>query len=104
MSPLIRRLAPGALLMACALLLAAPPVQARENPIAGAAGSWFEVLAHQVAQWAAGWLTPVHNVAAGQVARSKRSPASLRPPVSVECGGPVDPDGRCLGTALSSPR
>ncbi len=103
MSPLIRRLVPGALLVACALLLAAPPAQARESSIAGAAGCWFEVLAHQVAQWAAGWLAPAHDAAAGQVAHSKRSPASPRPPVSVDCGTAVDPDGRCLSAAVPGP-
>ena len=103
MSPLIRRFAPGALLVACALLLAAPPAQALENPTAAAAGGWFEVLAHQVAQWAAGWFMPAHAAAAGQVARSKRSAARPRPQVSIDCGGPVDPNGQCLGSALGLP-
>jgi hypothetical protein len=99
MSPLIRRLAPSVLLLACALLLGVPPAQARENPTAGA-GGWFEVLAHQVAQWAAGWLLPAHGAVAGQVGPLNRPSASPRPPASVDCGGPVDPNGRCLSAAL----
>jgi hypothetical protein len=113
MSHPIRRLTLGALLLACALTLAAPPAEARESPVGAGAPSWLEAVAQQVAQWAAGWWLPAHGAGGGQAARPStrsRPPASVncgglvdpngrclpRPPVSVNCGGLVDPDGRCL--------
>jgi hypothetical protein len=98
----IRRLAPSALLLACALLLTAPPALARENPSTGTAGGWFEVAAQQLVQWAAGWLMPAYGSATGQVVPAKRPSARPRPPVSVDCGTAVDPNG-CLAPALGVP-
>jgi hypothetical protein len=93
MSHPIRRLTLGALLLACALTLAAPPAEARESPAGAGAPSWLAAVAQQVAQWAAGWWLPAHGAAGGQAARPSLRP---RPPVSLDCGIQIDPNGRCL--------
>jgi hypothetical protein len=79
-----RRLAPIALLLGLALFLAVAPVQARESPAPG----WFSSLTHQLVQWTAGWWGW-----AGQATNRPLSPAGPRPPVTVDCGGVINPDG-----------
>jgi hypothetical protein len=79
-----RRLAPIALLLGLALLLAVAPAQARESPSSG----WFSSLTHQLMQWTAGWWGW-----AGQAPNRPLSPAGPRPPVTVDCGGVINPDG-----------
>jgi hypothetical protein len=96
MPRLSRRLA-LTLLLSVSLALAAPSVQARELTPVG----WFDALVHQVAQWTAGWWTlPAHGAATvGQV----KSPAAKgRPPIRVDCGVLIDPNGHCLSAAPPS--
>jgi hypothetical protein len=78
------RLAPTALLLGLALLLAVAPAQARESPASG----WFSSLTHQLMQWTAGWWG-----LGGQATNRPISHAGPRPPVTVDCGGIIDPDG-----------
>lgn len=84
MSRTFRRLVPIALLLALALILAAP-AQARENPAAGWLGAW----AQHFAQWTAGWF------AAPVQPKSRPLPNKPRPPATVDCGPEVDPNGAC---------
>jgi len=79
-----RRLAPTALLSGLVLLLAVAPAQARESPSSG----WFSTLTDQLMQWTAGWW----GVAAPATNRPL-SPTGPRPPVTVECGPEIEPDG-----------
>jgi hypothetical protein len=79
-----RRLAPTALLLGLALLLAVAPAQARESPSSG----WFSALTHQLMQWTAGWWG-----LAGQATNRPLSPTGPRPPVTVDCGISINPDG-----------
>ncbi len=81
-----RRLAPIALFLGLALLLAVAPAQARENP---APGGWFSSLTHQLMQWTAGWW----GWAGQQAPNRPLSPTGPRPPVTVDCGGSILPDG-----------
>jgi hypothetical protein len=92
MSRLPRRLALTVLLLGgLALALAPPPAQARELAPPG----WLDALAHQLAQWTAGWSSPPATCAAARQSRSHPAKGP-RPPITIECGGPVDPDGHCL--------
>jgi hypothetical protein len=79
-----RRLAPTALLLGLALLLAVAPAQAREGPTPG----WFSSLTHQLMQWTAGWWGWT-----GQGTNRSLSPTRPRPPVTVDCGAAIYPDG-----------
>jgi hypothetical protein len=79
-----RRLAPTAFFLGLALLLAVVPAQARESPSSG----WFSVLTHQLVQWTAVWWG-----AAGPATNRPLSPTGPRPPVTVDCGPDVDPNG-----------
>ncbi len=84
MSRTTRRLAPTALLLGLALFLAVAPAQARESPSSG----WFSALTHQLVQWTAGWWE-----LAGPATNRPLSPTHPRPPVTVDCGVSIDPDG-----------
>ena len=84
MSRTTRRLAQTALLLGLALFLAVAPAQARESPTPG----WFTSLTHQLMQWTAGWWG-----LAGQATNRPLSPTGPRPPVTVDCGGSILPDG-----------
>jgi len=79
-----RRLAPIALFLGLALLLAVAPAQARESPSPG----WFSALTDQLVQWTAGWWGWV-----GQATNRPLSPTGPRPPVTVDCGPEIDPGG-----------
>jgi hypothetical protein len=90
-----RRLAPTALLLSLALLLAVAPAQARESPSSG----WFSALTHQLMQWTAGWW----GLPSGQATNRPLSPASPRPPVTVDCGIEINPNGGCLHAIVIGP-
>ena len=79
-----RRLAPTALLLGLTLFLAVAPAQARESPAPG----WFSALTHQLVQWTAGWWG-----LADPATNRPLSPTGPRPPVTVDCGGTINPDG-----------
>ena len=89
-----RRLAPTALLLALALLLAAAPAQARESPSSG----WFTALTHQLMQWTAGWWGWP-----GQAAKRPLSPTGPRRPVTVDCGPEINPNGGCSSGIVIGP-
>jgi hypothetical protein len=95
MSRLSRRLTLSVVLLGLTLALAAPPVQATEARGAG----WFEAVAHQLAQWAAGWSWLPHDTAtAGIVPHrvhqgTRRPDKGPRPPVGTNCGTLTDPTG-----------
>jgi hypothetical protein len=72
---MFRRFAFGALLAALVLTLAAPPAQAAQPPSPGV--SLLDTLASWFAHW---WPWAVAKT----------------PPVTVKCGGMINPDGRCL--------
>ncbi len=92
MSRLSRRVALSALFLGVTMALAAPPAQARESP----PSCWLDALAHQVAQWTGIWLAwPVPGRAAG----SPRHPAKS-PPIKVDCGVQLDPNGGCQSASL----
>jgi hypothetical protein len=90
-----RRLAPIALLFGLALLLAVAPAQARENP---AAPGWFSALTHQLMQWTAGWWG-----LPGPTANRPLSPSRPRPPVTVDCGPEINPNGGCTSAIVIGP-
>ena len=97
MSRLSRRLTLSVVLLGLTLALAGPPVQATEVRGAG----WFEAVAHQLAQWAAGWSWLPHGGAAtgtipDRVHQGTRHPdKGPQPPVRTNCGGLGDPTGAC---------
>jgi hypothetical protein len=91
-----RRLTLSAILVAGALALAAPPVQAGEILPAG----WFGTLAHQVTQWTAGWWSWPAKSANDQPVERRAEPVSLRPQGGTDCGGTVDPTGGCKPSAV----
>jgi hypothetical protein len=82
------------LLFSVSLALVAQAVQARELSPVG----WFDAVAHQVAQWTAGWWTlPTLRATAGPA--KSYSAKSARPPITVDCGAAIAPDGHCLSLA-----
>jgi hypothetical protein len=89
-----RRLALTALSLALTLLLAAPPAQAGGSPPLG----WFDTLAHQLAQWTASWsVWPTPGRSAGQAQHHPAKSPPIR--IRIDCGGQIDPDGKCLSPA-----
>jgi hypothetical protein len=84
MSRTTRRLAPTALLLSLALFLAVAPAQARESPTPGL----FSSLTQQLMQWTAGWWG-----LPDQATHRPFTPTGPRPPVTVDCGITINPDG-----------
>jgi hypothetical protein len=91
-----RRLSLSAILVAVALALAAPPVQASEVLPAG----WFGNLARQATQWMTGWWSSPAASATGQPGERHSLPVTLRPQGGTDCGGTVDPTGGCKPSAV----
>jgi hypothetical protein len=92
--PRLSRRFTSTVLLSLSLALAAPAVQARELSPA----SWFDAVAHQLAQWTGGlWTLPAHGATAGQ---AKSTAVKGRPRIKVDCGGLHDPDGGCSSGSL----
>jgi len=97
MSRLSRRFT-STVLLVVSLALAASAVQARELSPAG----WFDAMAHQLAQWTARWWTLPAYAAAGP--ERLLAAKAMRPPVAVDCGVLIDPNGQCLAAAPPHPK